>query len=270
MAQAEIFDANPEKALFEKVSQSNGETYWFASDLMVHLGYENKQSFRKAIMKAQSACLSLNIRVDEHFIGSSNPLGKEDTRLSRFACYLTAMNADPRLPNVAKAQAYFVAIAESVRHYLIEVENVERVQLRGEITDREKSLSGIATKAGVVQYGLFQNAGYLGMYNMHISQLRRAKGIPDKRSPLDFMGKTELAANLFRITQTEEKIRSDDLVGQPQLEYAAQSVGMEVRKAMYKISGRLPEELSCSEDIKEVKKSIKLTSRKFKKLDKKK
>jgi DNA-damage-inducible protein D len=121
--------------------------------------------------------------------------------------------------------------------------------------------------AGVVEYGLFQNAGYRGLYNMNLREIRRYKGVPEGRSPLDFMGKTELAANLFRVTQTEEKIRAERIRGQKPLEYAAEHVGREVRRTMVKISGKRPEELPSAEDIKSVHKKLKSSHREIRKLD---
>jgi DNA-damage-inducible protein D len=129
-------------------------------------------------------------------------------------------------------------------------------------------LSGTAKRAGVVEYGLFQNAGYRGLYNMDLFQIRRAKGVPEGRSPLDFMGKTELAANLFRVTQTQEKIQMEGIRGQPALEKAAHQVGRKVRSTMIEISGRRPEDLPPAEDIKQVHKKLKSSHREIRKLDK--
>lgn len=179
-------------------------------------------------------------------------------------------NADARKPQVAAAQAYFATLAEAFRLYIQEAEAVERVIIREEISEREKSLSGVAMKAGVEYYGLFQNAGYRGMYNMNLSQLRKYKGLPEGKTLLDFMGKTELAANLFRITQTEEKIKNDNVFGQRRLENTAEQVGKEVRRTMVRISGVPPESLPLEGDIKEVRKGLKATNREFKKLDGKK
>jgi DNA-damage-inducible protein D len=270
MEQLEVFHFDDGKRNFEDYGLTNGGRYWYASDLMRMLGYETLNSFNKAINKAISACVALNIPIPENFIQVKREVdGKpvSDYKLTRFACYLTAMNADARKPQVASAQAYFATLAEAFRQYIQEAEAVERVIVREEISEREKSLSGVAMKAGVIYYGLFQNAGYRGMYNMNLSQLRKYKGLVEGKTLLDFMGKTELAANLFRITQTEEKIKNENIFGQHRLENTAEQVGREVRRTMVRISGVPPEQLPLEGDIKEVRKGLKATNREFKKLD---
>jgi len=274
--QAEMFHFDKDKKSFEDLSQQNGQLYWFASDLMVALGYDGFSSFKTVINRALSACTSLNIDIFDNFTKierTVNGKNVEDYKLSRFACYLIAMNGDPKRYQVAQAQAYFIAIAETYRNSLVEYENIERVLIRDEISEREKSLGGVASKHGVVNYPLFQNAGYRGMYNKNLSELKKVKGLDGKdfkRSLLDFMGKDELAANLFRVTQTELKIKNENILGQKKLEVAAETVGREVRKTMIKISNTRPEDLSLTTDIKIVKSTIKETHKKFTQIDKKK
>jgi DNA-damage-inducible protein D len=254
------FHLEPQKPGFEAMGHDNGFRFWWASELAALLGYESLHSFRKAIERAMLTLTSVNVSIFENIIQEPRIVdGKttNDYKLSRFACYLAAMNGDPKKPQVAKAQAYFVPWAEACRLSLEEAEGVERVGIRAEISDYERSLSGTAHRAGVVNYAYFQNAGYRGLYNMDLYQIRRAKGVPQTRSPLDFMGKTELAANLFRVTQTEEKIQVERIRGQPALERTAQEVGRKVRRTMIEISGRKPENLPPAEDIKEVHKKIK-------------
>jgi DNA-damage-inducible protein D len=267
MTEKPVFSSDPNQSSFEQHARQNKVTYWLSSDLMRFLGYDDKGIFRKAISKAQIACANLEIPVEDNFIACNNDDGVPDIKLTRFACYLVAMNADARKPQVAQAQVYFAALAESVRQYFEHVESVERIQIRGDISEREKSLGGIAKEAGVQEWGLFQNSGYRGMYNLNLNQLKILKGVPENRTPLDFMGKTELAANLFRITQTEEKIKNQNIRGQRNLEIAAENVGREVRQTMIRVSGQSPENLPSSEDIRKVKKEIKQTHKKFKKLD---
>lgn len=253
------------------MGHENGFRFWWASELAELLGYESLHSFRKAIERAMVTLTSLNVPIFENIVQEQRTVdGKpiNDYKLSRFACYLAAMNGDPKKPQVAKAQAYFVTWAEACRLSLQEAEGVERVGIRAEISEHERSLGGAAHRAGVTEYGLFQNAGYRGMYNMNLFQIRRIKGVPEGRSPLDFMGKTELAANLFRVTQTEEKINAERIRGQQALERTAEDVGRKVRRTMVEISGRRPEDLPPAEDIKEVHKQLKSSHRQIRKLDK--
>jgi DNA-damage-inducible protein D len=240
------FHLEPNKPGFEALSHSNGFRFWWASDLAATLGYESLNGFRKAVERAMMALTSLNIPVFDNIVQEQREVAGRhiaDYKLSRFACYLAAMNGDPKKPQVAQAQAYFVAWADACRLYLEQADGVERVAIRGEISEHERTLSGTAKMSGVTDYALFQNSGYRGLYNMDLWQIRRRKGVPDGRSPLDFMGKTELAANLFRVTQTEEKIRAERIRGQQPLQRAAEDVGRKVRRTMMEISGKRPEDL---------------------------
>lgn len=264
------FDEN--RPDFNTLANQNGFTYWYASDLMGLLGYQNWDSFRKVIQRAITACTSLNIDIFDNFVQERREKdGKSwlDYRLSRFACYLVAMNGDPNKQEVAKAQGYFAILAETFKRYIEESVEVERMLIRDEISEHEKTLSGVAKDAGVSKYHLFQNAGYRGLYNMNISKLRTLKSIPSNRSPLDFMGKEELAANLFRVTQTAAKIQKESIKGQQNAEQVAYDVGRKVRTTMQEISGTSPEQLPPSEDIRKVKSTLKASQKEFAKLDKK-
>lgn len=264
------FALEPSTAGFESLGHENGFRYWWASDLAALLGYDGLHSFRKSVEKAMITLTTLNIPVMENIVQVARDIeGRQvhDYKLSRFASYLAAMNGDPKKPQVARAQAYFVAWAQACQCALEEADGVERVSIRAEISDHERTLSGTAKSAGVTSFPLFQNAGYRGLYNMDMWRIRQRKGVPEGRSPLDFMGKTELAANLFRVTQTEEKIRADSIHGQTALERAAESVGKEVRQTMIKISNRPPESLPPAQDIKEVHKKLKSSHREIKRLD---
>jgi DNA-damage-inducible protein D len=265
------FHLEPNKPGFESLAHSNGFRFWWASELAAMLGYESMNGFRKAVERAMMALTSLNIPVFDNIVQDQREVdGKlvTDYKLSRFACYLAAMNGDPKEPQVALAQSYFVQWAEACRLYLEQADGVERVAIRGEISEHERTLSGTAKMAGVIDYALFQNSGYRGLYNMNLRDIRRRKGVPEGRSPLDFMGKTELAANLFRVTQTEEKIRAERIRGQQPLQRAAEDVGRKVRRTMIEISGKRPEDLPPAEDIKQVHKKLKSSHREIKKLDK--
>lgn len=261
-----MFDG--EEPLFEQQSRENGFTSWSAQEFAEHLGYKDYNAFFKsAINRATQVCVSLGIPMHEHFQQEPET---GDMRLSRFACYLAAMNGDPKKPGVAAAQAYFATFAEACRRYIEETGEFERILVRDEISEHEKSLNSTAKRAGVTKYGLFQNAGYRGLYNMNIGKLRRVKGIPDRRTPLDFMGKDELAANLFRVTQTDAKIKQDKIQGQRECERAAEQVGRKVRSTMQEISGQRPEDLPRAEDIKKVRSGVNSTRVGLQKIDGKK
>lgn len=269
MSDIEVFHFDDDRTNFESYGRQNGFRYWLASGMKEFLGYKSMDPILKAVNKALAACAQIGIPIPDNFEEIRSENGERDWKLSRFACYLTVMNGDTKNPKVAAAQAYFITMAEAFRQYVQQAEGVERVLIRGEMADREKSLSGTAARQGVEQYQFFQNAGYRGMYNMDLSQIKRRKGVPDGRSPLDFMGSSELAANLFRITQTEEKIRAEDIRGQRRLENAAEGVGKTVRKTMMEISGVPPEALPPAQDIREVRSGIKRSGREYAKIDKK-
>lgn len=255
---------------FEEMAKENGDRYWFARDFMGMLGYDKFQTFENAVQRAIRACTSLGIPLQ----GVINPIEREidgvvqrDYKLSRFGCYLIAVNGDVRKPEVASAQAYFVTLAEAFRQYVQQAESVERVLIRSDISERENSLKGVANAAGVENYAFFQNAGYRGMYDMDLWRIRNIKGIPATRSPLDFMGRQEMAANLFRLTETEAKIKNDKVTGQRRLEQTAETVGRHVRSTMMELSGTRPELLPSAPDIKQVQSGLKKTHREFGKLD---
>jgi|SRR5690554_936758 len=275
MTETDVFHFDESKPHFDSLCQQNGMTFWYARDLMTMLGYQSFATFNKAVQKAIAACTTLNIDVLENFQQVERTVeGKlvRDYKLSRFACYLTAMNGDAKKPEVARAQAYFAVIAESFKRYIDQAEEVERVLIRDEISQHEKALSEAAKGAGVTEYHFFQNAGYRGMYNMNLADLKAYKGLEGKeakRSLLDFMGKQELAANLFRVTQTEAKLVNDNISGQKASERAAEAVGRKVRETMISISGTTPESLKLERDIKQVQGDLKSSSREFKKLDRK-
>lgn len=259
------FDGDP--PAFELLAQQNGFRFWMASDLARALGYESTAALHKALNKALAVCMMLNIDVNDNFTLIS-PGKAPEYKLSRFACYLTVMNADVRNPLVARAQVFFAGLANAFWEVMQQHDEVDRLLVRGEISQHEKSLAGVAHNSGVQDYARFQNAGYVGMYNMPIWKLKRFKRFDGDGSLLDRMGRDELAANLFRLTQTEAKIRNDGITGQQNLETAAETVGRIVRNTVLQISGLAPEHLPLSPPIANTKKSIKATQRAFKKLDK--
>lgn len=255
---------------FEDFKNQNGITYWWASEFMLMLGYNDLKSFRKVIDRATKAFISLNIdhcdniiRVEREKDGNSF----SDFKLTRFACYLIAMNGDPKKEEVAKVQAYFAIQTRNFELYVENNEDIERVLIRDEIKEGNKSLFSVAQKAGVVDYAKFSNAGYRGMYNMMNVQLAKKRNC-DKDKLFETMGRTELAANLFRITQTEERIKSKNVHGQIKLEQTHIDVGREVRNIIIKNTGRAPENMIQEKKLPDVIKELKSEFKEMKKIDK--
>ena len=271
MNDTDVFHFDDSRPNFNGLCKQNGIIYWYASDLMASLGYQSMQSFNAAIQRAIAACASLGIELMDNFQQCERVVGGQtikDYKLTRFACYMASMNADSKKPEVARAQAYFAVLAETFKRYIEQADDVERILIRDEISKHEKSLGAAATGAGVTEFQYFQNAGYRGLYNMNMKDLKARKGLGDSnRSLLDFMGKEELAANLFRVTQTEAKLINDNTKGQRAAEAVAESVGRKVRETMIEISGNKPEDLPLVSDIRQVKSAIKSSKKEFEKLD---
>jgi DNA-damage-inducible protein D len=261
-----VFHFDASRTSFEDLGKPNGATHWRADDLMQALGYESESGFAKAITRAKQACLSLGLDIEDHFVRQDDG----STVMTRFGCYLVAMNGDPRKEEVAAAQVYFAAIAETFQTYLEHSDGVERVLIRDEVSDAQQSLASTAKRQGVERYDYFQNKGYMGMYNMALDRIKQLKGVPHGEQLIDRMGKSELAAHLFRVTQTDEKIKRENIRGQHRLEGVAFDVGQRVRKTMIDLGGTPPEALPAAENIKQVRSKLKKTNKKLASLDKKK
>jgi DNA-damage-inducible protein D len=252
---------------FEDFRQQNGQAYWWASDLMNMMGYDQWTDFRKAIDRAVKACMSLNIDHYDNFRYCQPENGSaEDFKLSRFACYLTVMNGNPKLPKVAAAQAYFAAMTRQFEIDLAEREDVERLTFREEIKDGNKAISSAFKQHGGENYAFFMNAGYRGMYNMLNVQLASRRRVK-KEQLLEHMSRAELAANLFRTTMTEEKINNENITGQRSLEQAHHTVGRAVRQFVIDNTGKAPENLPQRRKLPEVKKELKAGYRRMVKND---
>jgi DNA-damage-inducible protein D len=250
---------------FEDFKNENGMPYWWASDLMIMLGYKEMSSFRKVIDRATKVFVSLGIPHYENIIAEKRLLNnreQQDFKLTRFASYIAVMNADSKKVEVAKAQVYF---AQQTRKFELFVQNnneLDRIVFRDELSDGNKSLASVAKQSGVADYAKFQNAGYLGMYNMYNWQLASKRGIKSGKL-LEHMGRTELAANLFRVTQTEERIKSQKIIGQDNLEQTHFQVGKEIREMIKKNVGKNPENLPQEKEIPTIKKELKKGYRKM-------
>jgi DNA-damage-inducible protein D len=257
---------------FEQSAKDNGFTYWLAHDLMAKLGYQTYDSFMRVINKAIASCAQLNISVADNFEATvfTNKEGEtiSSFKLTRFACFLVIMHADAKKPEVQQHKVFFAALAESLLKTKLGQDALERIELREELADGEKGLSSVAKEAGLLNYAFFKDAGYRGMYNMRLSELLHFKGLKRGDKLYDRLGKTELAAHWFRVTQTAEKIRSTGVRGQDALERTAHAVGRQVRDTMVANSGTPPELLRVDEHINQVKRKLKTTHKELKRLDK--
>jgi len=221
-----------------------------------------------------SSCALLGVQLFDHFSPDKfrNADGREldDYALSRFACGMTALNGDSKNKSVAAAQAYFVSLAEIFAGYGIEhAESMDRLAIREEISEREITLNQTAARSGVENYARFSVAGYVGMYEMDYPAIRKLRNVSDKprRSMLDFMGKDELAGNLFRLALTEGRIKKEATRGQVPLERVAKEVGKRVRQTMHDETGLYPEDLPAAQDILEIRKGLKRAGKEFLPLD---
>lgn len=263
---------NPEggELSFEDFKQENGFSYWWASDLMKMLGYPSMKAFQKVLDRATKAFVSLNIPHYDNIIAVQRTVDGvviQDFKLTRFACYMSVMNGDPKKPEVAQAQAYFAQQTRKFELYIQNNQQIDRLLIREELTEGNKSLNSTIKQAGVEDYAKFTNAGYLGLYNMYSWKLEKKRGIK-KGKLMDYMGRTELAANLFRITQAEERIKNKGIKGQDNLEQTHFQVGKEVREIIQKNVGKNPEDLPQEKQLPEVKKELKQGYKKMQKQDK--
>ncbi len=255
---------------FEELRLANphGAEYWSARDLQPMLGYNHWRNFEKAIAKAVTSCQKSGNDPEHHFARARKAIagGKgavqevPDFHLSRFACYLIAQNGDPRKPEIALAQKYFAI--QTRRQELTDAfrRDQERLELRQQTKAEFKALSGAAQDAGVQSrmFGVFHDAGYKGLYGgLGSEQIKTRKRIPGGENLMDRMDTTELAANQFRMTQAREKLKSHGVNGQRQAIDTHTQVGKEVREAIKRIGGTMPENLPPAEHIKQVEKRLK-------------
>jgi len=251
---------------FESIKKidENGVEFWEARELMLVLGYPNWEKAEEVIARAARACVNSGQAVDNHFhqlvkmvnIGSNTVRKVRDWKLDRYACYLIAQNGDSKKQEIAVAQTYFAI--QTRKHEIFEqLSDVDkRLFIRGEVTDQNKKLFSTAKNAGVTKFGSFNDAGYKGLYGMSLSEIEYKKGIK-KGELLDRAGTTELAANLFRITQTDEKIKKDNIKGDYDATRTHFMIGGKVRQTIKDIGGTTPENLQPEKHIKELKKEKK-------------
>ena len=248
---------------FEDIKQvrEDGTEYWSARELAPALEYAKWENFSKVIGRAMIACENSGHRVSDDFLevrkiveagATSKP--KKDYELSRYACYLIVQNGDPRKEVIALGQTYFAIQTyrqEVADHFNQLDEDRRRLVVRGDIKQWNQLLAETAHDAGVItneEFAIFQNAGYMGLYGgLDVEDIHAKKELEIGQKILDYMGSTELIANLFRISQTEEKLRKDKIQGAEAATSVHYNVGREVRSAIKKIGGTMPEDLPTPE-----------------------
>lgn len=245
---------------FESIKHVNeyGEEYWLARELQPVLEYAQWRRFSDAIERAKLACKNSGFAVEDHFadvgkmvdIGSGAERQIDDVMLSRYACYLIVMNGDPRKEVIAIGQSYFAVKTrqqELIDNYEQMSEDQKRLAIRNEMIAHNKSLAEAAQMAGIAdqrEYAIFQNKGYQGLYGgLGAKEIHARKGLKKSQKILDHMGSTELAANLFRATQTDEKLRRENIQGKQAAYDTHYQVGKKVRQTIQELGGTMPEDL---------------------------
>lgn len=251
---------NYSEQTFESIKHINeyGQEFWYARELQTVLEYTEWRNFTKIIDKAKIACEASSNAVSDHFvdinkmveIGSGAIREVQDIELSRYACYLIVMNGDPRKTVIAVGQTYFAVKTrqqELVENYDTLSEDQKRLAIRNEMIAHNKSLAEAAQMAGITEprdYAIFQNKGYQGLYGgLTAKEIHARKGLKKSQKILDFMGSTELAANLFRATQTDEKLRRDNVKDKAEAGKVHYEVGKTVRETIKQLGGTMPEDL---------------------------
>ena len=268
---------------FESIKHvnENGQEYWLARELQPVLEYTQWRNFNEAIERAKLACKNSGFVPSDHFadvskmveLGSGAAREIEDYMLSRYACYLIVMNGDPRKEVIAVGQSYFAVKTrqqELIDNYEELSEDQKRLAIRNEMKRHNAALADAAHNAGVIEpkdYAIFQNKGYQGLYGgLGAKEIHARKGLKKSQNILDHMGSTELAANLFRATQTEEKLRRESIQGKEAANQAHYNVGRKVRQTIKELGGTMPEDLPTPEksirQIEKAQEKKKLTEKK--------
>lgn len=275
--------AEKHHATFESIRQQDaeGNEYWSARKLAKVLEYSEYRHFQPVIERAREACQGSGNAVADHIedtldmvdIGSGAKREVPDVRLSRYACYLIVQNGDPSKPVIANGQTYFAMqtrrqeLQDNEKFALLS-EDEKRLAIRNELAEHNKYLAAAAKDAGVetsLDYAIFQDHGYKGLYGgLGAKDIHARKGLKKSQEILDHMGSTELAANLFRATQAEEKLKRDNVSSKQRANRTHYEVGQKVRQTINDLGGTMPESLPKPEQ------SVKQVESAKKKLEKKK
>lgn len=267
---------NYSESLFESIKHTDEEGYefWYARELSKALEYKDFRNFELTIFKAMDTCKNSGYEISDHFgevtemvqIGSGAKRGFPGYKLSRYACYLIVMNGDVSKKIIALGQTYFAVKTrqqELIENYDQLNEDQKRLAIRNEMKAHNKSLAEAAKLAGITEprdYAIFQNKGYQGLYGgLGRKEIHERKGLKKTQDILDHMGSTELAANLFRATQTDEKLRRENIVGKDKANKTHFEVGRKVRQTIKELGGTMPEDLPTpTKSIKQIEKEQKL------------
>lgn len=262
-------------SVFERIKRTdeNDNEYWSARDLAKVLEYSEYRHFIPVIHRAKEACINSNQQEGDHFenilemigLGKGAKREVDSVKLSRYACYLIVQNADPSKDVVATGQTYFAVqtrlqeIQQMDEYHRLSTEDEKRLFLRDEMARHNIKLAAAAKDAGVIEpidYAIFQNHGYMGLYGgLDAKGIHKHKGLKKTQQILDHMGSTELAANLFRATQTEEKLQRENIKGKRKANQTHFEVGKKVRKTIEELGGTMPENLPVAESIKKLEKA---------------
>ena len=252
------------ESLFESIKHVNeySQEFWYARELQIALEYSKWENFKKVIDKAIESCTNSGTETWDHFaevrkmvpIGSGAERELEDYELSRHACYLIVQNGDPRKKVIALGQTYFAVKTrqqELIENFDSLEEDQKRLAIRNEMKEHNKLLVAAAKDAGVetsLEYATFQNYGYMGLYGgLKAQDIKNRKQLKKNQNILDHMGYEELAANLFRATQTEAKLRRDNVQGKDKANKTHFDVGQKVRQTIADLGGTMPEDLPTPE-----------------------
>ena len=263
---------NYNESIFESIKHidENGNEYWYARELMKVLEYKKWENFHKVIKQAIFSCGSSNYNIIDHFpevrkmVKTGDSYRKiDDYKLSRYACYLIVQNSDPRKEVVALGQTYFAIQTRKQelmeRNYESLTEDEKRFYQRNLTRKGNYSLNQTAKKAGVKNFDKFHNAGYKGLYNGETADaIAKRKGLRYREDILDNMGSVELAANLFRITQTEQKLKNENISGENNANMTHYNMGRDIRDFIANQGGTMPEDLPTpKKSLKELEKENK-------------
>ena len=261
---------NYNSTIFESIKHINkyGSEYWMARELMKALDYKKWQKFINVIENAKTACEQSNLIINDHFtqVGKMIELAQGakrtilDYELSRYACYLIVQNADPKKEVVALGQTYFAIQTRkqeiNEKEYSMLTEDEKRFYQRNLTKKGNYSLNQVAKKCGVKNFDKFHNAGYKGLYNGETADdIAKRKGLRYREDILDNMGSEELAANLFRITQTESKLKRENISSEKESCKTHYNIGKNIREVIAKNGGTMPEKLPTPQkSLKELEK----------------